>query len=61
MDLFYNFITSCGLRVLNVAETWMEIDISDIYDDGEDTSTLLLTVHFGESDSAVFIEDVTVR
>jgi hypothetical protein len=47
--------------VLNVAETWMEIDISDIYDDGEDTSTLLLTVHFGESDSAVFIEDVTVR
>jgi hypothetical protein len=60
LDLFYKFVTLCGLRVLNVGENWMEIDISDIYDESDDTSILVLTVHFAESETAVLIEDVTV-
>ena len=60
MDFFYNFVTLCGLRAINVAENWMEIDISDIYNDSPDASTLLLTVHFGKGDGPVIVEDVTV-
>ena len=59
MDSFYNFVTSCGLRVVNFAENWIEIEISDIYG-SQDVSTLLLTVHFGEGDDPVPVEDVTV-
>ena len=61
LRLFYNFATFCGLRVINVGENWMEIDISDIYDDSQDTSILLLTVHFAVSDGAVLVEDVTAN
>ena len=60
LDFVYNFVTFCGLRVINVGENWMEVDISDIFGDSEDTSILLLTVHFAVSDGAVLIEDVTV-
>ncbi|CAB3978937.1 Hypothetical predicted protein [Paramuricea clavata] len=60
MDSFYNFVTSCGLRVVNFAENWIEIEISDIYD-SQDVSTLLLTVHFGEGDDPVPVEDVTAN
>ena len=61
MAFYYNFLTSCGLRATKIAENWIEIDISDIYDDSPDASTLLLTVHFGEDDASVTVEDVTVR
>lgn len=60
MDSFYNFVTSCGLRAINITENQMEIDISATPKDGPDTSTLQLTVHFGEGDGSDIVEDVTV-
>ena len=62
MNYYYNILTSFGLRVVKLSENWIEIELSDIYDDGDNASTIHLTVHFNENDDGlIFVDNVTVR
>lgn len=60
--MFHKLVTSSGLRIANVSDNCMEIEMSDIYNqNSEDVATLRLTVHFGEpQDGFVPVEDITV-